>query len=328
MNNQIDFVVTWVDQQDKKWLKRYKDNVLGNSSEELIRFRDYGTLKYLFRGIEENAPWVRRVFLVTDGQIPDWLNMDNPKIEIVDHKQIIDGEYLPTFNSNVIDWNLHKIPNLSENFVYFNDDMFLVKKTTPEDFFGSNGFPKDTFASNAIMPNGDFDHIFINNITVINAYFDKKTFVMQNLNKVFNVKNGPWNFITLVIMVFPRFTRFYDAHTTISFKKSMVRQVLTKNPQIQSFFNNKTRGLNDYSIWLVRYWQMLLGKFSVRNYNFGTHIQLSNLESIEKQLFGGTSSLLNINDSDDLDDQKFQETTSTLTMMFEKKFPNKSSYEL
>ena len=111
MNNQIDIVVTWVDDTDPQWIKKKAEHT-GTESKEgntEVRYRDWDTLRYWFRGVEKFAPWVRYVFFVTDNQKPQWLNTDHPKLKWVKHTDYMPAEYLPTFNSNVIEWNLNRI---------------------------------------------------------------------------------------------------------------------------------------------------------------------------------------------------------------------------
>lgn len=131
----IDFVILWVDGNDKAWQdekNKYLD-IKGDTGEN--RFRDCNNLQYLFRGIEKYASFVNKVFFITWGHIQAWLDTTNPKLEIVKHEEFIPKEYLPTFNSNVIELNLHRIKNLSEKFVLLNDDLFFLKETKKEDFF-------------------------------------------------------------------------------------------------------------------------------------------------------------------------------------------------
>ena len=88
------------------------------------RYRDWGLLPYLLRGIERYMPFVGRVFLVVSGesQVPDWADTD--RLHIVYHRDIIPERFLPTFNSTTIELFLHRIAGLGEEFVYFNDDLF------------------------------------------------------------------------------------------------------------------------------------------------------------------------------------------------------------
>ena len=136
----IDFVVTYLDSTDKKWQEeraKYSGENLDSRNSE-ARYRNMDNFQYWFRAIERYAPWVNKIHLVTWGHVPEWLDTTNPKINIVKHDDYIPKEYLPTFNSNVLDLNLDRIPGLSENFVYFNDDIFLNSKTEPSDFFKNN----------------------------------------------------------------------------------------------------------------------------------------------------------------------------------------------
>ena len=100
------------------------------------RFYDNDELKYSFRSLEKYAPWIRNVFLVTNGQIPTWLNLSNPKIRLITHDQIFKNKsHLPTFSSPAIESHLHRINGLSKRFLYFNDDVLLLKKIYPDDFY-------------------------------------------------------------------------------------------------------------------------------------------------------------------------------------------------
>ena len=112
----IDFVILWVDDQDPIWIEdknKYKGQQ-GNHTNNEVRYRDWQNLKYWFRAVEKYAPWVRKIHFVTCGQKPEWLNINHPKLNLVDHKDYIDEKYLPTFSSHVIELNLHRIPDLTE----------------------------------------------------------------------------------------------------------------------------------------------------------------------------------------------------------------------
>ncbi len=136
MQEEIDFVILWVDGSDADWLKeRQKYDETIDADKAINRYRDWNTLKYWFRGVEKFAPWVHKIYLVTWGYIPKFLDIENEKIEIINHEDICDKKYLPLFNSSAIELNINKIKGLSNKFVYFNDDMFIIKKTKPSDFF-------------------------------------------------------------------------------------------------------------------------------------------------------------------------------------------------
>ncbi|XP_075712804.1 N-acetylglucosamine-1-phosphotransferase subunits alpha/beta isoform X2 [Rhinoderma darwinii] len=100
------------------------------------RFEDNEELRYSLRSIEKHAPWVRHVFIVTNGQIPSWLNLDNPRVTIVTHQEIfLNTSHLPTFSSPAIESHIHRIPGLSQKFIYMNDDVMFGTHVWPDDFY-------------------------------------------------------------------------------------------------------------------------------------------------------------------------------------------------
>jgi len=100
------------------------------------RFADNEELKYSLRSVEKHAPWVRNIFIVTNGQIPSWLNLDNPRLKIVTHEELfLNQSHLPTFSSPAIESHLHRIPGLSQKFIYLNDDVMFADNVWPDDFY-------------------------------------------------------------------------------------------------------------------------------------------------------------------------------------------------
>eukprot|EP00039_Didymoeca_costata_P011413 m.160069 g.160069 ORF g.160069 m.160069 type:complete len:1577 (-) comp15166_c0_seq2:5-4735(-) len=100
------------------------------------RFQDNSELQYSLRSIEKFAPWVRQIFIVTNGQIPSWLNLDHPRLTVVTHEDIFENKsHLPVFSSPAIEANIHRIPGLSENFIYLNDDVMFGTPIWPDDFY-------------------------------------------------------------------------------------------------------------------------------------------------------------------------------------------------
>ena len=141
----VDLVYLWVDGNDPKWQAK-RNAFIGKTNESTPndckgRYANNDELKYSLRSIEMYAPWIRKIFIVTDEQTPEWLNTDNPKIKIVDHKDIMPTECLPCYNSCIIEHYIYRIEGLSEHFLLANDDMFLNKETTYSDFFNANDFP-------------------------------------------------------------------------------------------------------------------------------------------------------------------------------------------
>ncbi|MEU4213122.1 stealth conserved region 3 domain-containing protein [Streptomyces sp. NPDC026206] len=161
----IDVVYTWVDGSDPAWAQRRAQAQRDAGDVETrheeaandARYLSRDELKYSLRSLHQFAPWVRTVYLVTDDQVPEWLDTSHPGIRVVSHKQIFsDTSALPTFNSHAIESQLHHIEGLSEYFLYFNDDVFLGSPLTPQTFFLSNGLTK-FFPSPALIPLGAHD---------------------------------------------------------------------------------------------------------------------------------------------------------------------------
>lgn len=142
-----DLVYLWVDgncpemiEKRKFWLKKYNKPVDKQSTNK-CRFIDNEELKYSLRSVEKYAPWINNIFIVTDNQVPKWLNTSHPKIHMVDHTEIMPQEALPTFNSSAIETCIHKIKGLSEFFIFANDDMFFARPTDFHFFFNENNLP-------------------------------------------------------------------------------------------------------------------------------------------------------------------------------------------
>lgn len=142
----VDVVYTWVDGNDPQWnaareqrLAAASGTALTRESSGRARFVSRDELRYSMRSLHLFAPWVRRIHLVTAGQTPDWLDTSHPTIRVVDHRDILPVAALPTFNSHAIETALHHVPDLTEHFVYFNDDVFLGRPVRPEIFFSPGG---------------------------------------------------------------------------------------------------------------------------------------------------------------------------------------------
>lgn len=165
MEKKIDFVVLWVDGNDPEFIReknKYTPYIeqIDNDEDNLHRYRDYGTFNYWFRMVERHAPWVNNIYLITNGQRPKWLNVNHPKLKWVRHEEFIPEEYLPTFNSSAIEMNIHRIDGLSENFVFFNDDMYLIQDVKYSDFF-VNEKPKLLAVYEALVPWSSFSKFIL-----------------------------------------------------------------------------------------------------------------------------------------------------------------------
>jgi hypothetical protein len=148
----IDVVYTWVDGSDPDWILRkaaaQNEHVSRSSLMHALaandsRYMSRDELRYSLRSLDMYADWVRHVFLVTDDQVPSWLDLSNPRITVVSHRELFgDRGRLPTFNSHAIESQLHRTPGLSEHYLYLNDDVFFGRPVSPDLFFHSNGLSK------------------------------------------------------------------------------------------------------------------------------------------------------------------------------------------
>ncbi|MCQ2976402.1 MAG: stealth family protein [archaeon] len=326
-NKKIDIVITWVDGSDPVWLRekaKYSPDSKQVGSFEDKRFKDNSLLKYLFRSIEENAPWVNNIYFVTFGHYPEWLNLDCPKLKLVKHADFIPKEYLPTFNSNSIILNLHRIPGLEDQFIYFNDDFFMLNKTDSKTFF-KNGKPCYMAVEDiTIAPSDDvFWYMMLNNIRVINKNFDKKACKKHNHCKWINLKYGLRNNIkNISLSKFNKFAGFYDSHLPSPYLKSTFEEVWNKNFDVlNNTCLNKFRSNNDITEWTMKYWCYAQGNFNPINTDkLGVYTSESS-KNAAKLISNKKYKLLCIND--DGGNSYIDEIINA----FEKRYPKKSAYE-
>ena len=266
----IDFVVTWVDMDDPDWQTEFskystdKKNTTKNGISK-ARFRDHGFLRYWFRGIEKFAPWVRKVHFVTSGQRPEWLDTGNPKIHLVDHKDFIPSQFLPTYNSVVIERYMHLIPGLAEHFVYFNDDFYIINKVSPERFF-QNGLPCDIAV---FQPNPSWSQWYVrikNNIRLINRHFDKREVMRRWHDKWFCKSYGMrarWNYL---LWFYGKFVTLRVPHNAQPYLRSTFESAWnTVGKELTETSTNRFRALTDYTPELFRIWQICEGNFAPYN---------------------------------------------------------------
>ena len=330
-NSQIDIVIPWVDSNDLKWQaekKKYQPNA--NSEEDIrdIRYRDWDNLKYVFRSIENCAPWVRKVHFVTCGQIPSWMNVNNPKLHLVNHTDYIPKEYLPTFSSHVIELNMHRIPDLNEQFIYINDDIFFLRKLRPEDFF-KNGLPCDVNISNLIVPSREnFTPIVFKTVAYINKHFSKRENIKRRPWQFINVKYGLSGVISFVLFSkWSAYTGFYNHHLANSYLKSTLQTVWKEEPEIlMETSSHKFRDNNDVNQYLFRFWQLASGCFYPSNLH-GKYFKVEkNNKKLLKYIKQKSGRMICINDNDF--DGDFNIVRDEINCELDRLYPNKCSFEI
>lgn len=329
--SKIDFVMIWVDGNDPEWQKEKniydKTNKKGDSAD--VRYRSWDNLQFWFRAVEKFAPWVNKIHFVTWGHLPLWLNTDNPKLNIVNHKDYIPEEYLPTFNANTIELNLHRIDGLAEQFVYFNDDMFITAPTKPEDFF-RNGHPMDTYALDCIYfakkSAGFFNG---NDLEIINTHFKRKQAMKENFSKWYSPKNGMKRLIkTTALSMWPWFPGIYYNHLPSNFLKSTFEKVWSEeNDILDETCRDKFRTKLNCNQWLIKFWQLAEGiaepKSTKDGYCF--HIRDAIFDDMLNAVEKGKYKLICINDTVNTTD--FEKQKQQVINAFSKLLPEKSGFE-
>lgn len=253
LEHPIDAVILWVDGNDplhQEKMKPFlsKDHKFKDENFR-TRFDQVEEIEYAIKSILKFAPYVRRIFLVTDNQIPQFLKNENAnnefeKVEIVDHKEIFKGfeEFLPIFNSNSIETMIFKIPDLAEHFIYFNDDMFLINETDPTDFF-KNGHP----IIRGKWSKFDSDIAYKKILT----FFGKKT----NKDKI-GYKKAQQNIAQ--ILGFERYLKL--DHTTTSLRKSTIENYFSQN--LKMVINNIKYRFRHASYYMI---QSLANHLEIKN---------------------------------------------------------------
>lgn len=248
ISNDVDVVYTWVN-KDEKWeidFEKYRLNVnrekLGMHAADPARFENHEELFFSIKSVRKYLPWVRKIYVITNSLdcLPDYLTKD-PIIEIVHHKELIPEKFLPTFNSHVIEAFLHKLSGLSENFIYFNDDVFVARELSKEHFFQSNGL------ASLFVSNKTFNFNSKKKTPTLHAYIRGK----KLLKEIYDVN-----------------INYSLVHTYVPLKKSMYQLAWDLySEQILLFLDNRFRGNNDLNMatFLVPWLSYISGLSSINS---------------------------------------------------------------
>lgn len=328
----IDFVITWVDMTDPAWQKQFAhySGLTANEKNGVseARFRDNGFLRYWFRGVEKFAPWVRRIHFVTSGQRPEWLDTSNPKLHLVDHADIIPAEFLPTYNSVVIERYIHRIPGLADRFVYFNDDFYIINSISPERFF-RGGLPCDIAAQLYNPAWSQWYRRINNNMRIINRFFDKKEVMARDNDKWFHPSYGSrarWN---RLLRHYGKFITLRTPHNAQPYLKSTFDEVWeAAADELTATSANRFRASTDYTPELFRTWQICRGNFEP--YNTYSDTKMFPLMVRPKQavraIYNQSYSLICLNDNVNI--RHYDELMARIRDAFEHILPDKSSFEI
>ena len=309
-NTQIDIVIPFYNDSDKEWSKVLYEYLEKEGSQDRQvtgeeRYRDWENFKYWFRGVEENCKWVNKVFLIvaSESQIPKWINRDNPKLRIVLHEEYIPKELLPTFNVMTIENYICNIKDLSNNYVYCNDDFFFLNPTLAEMFF-VNDYPvyRDTKTEIQKLDTSGVDGTFY-----------------QSLN------NG----MDLQLRVCGDKAHWYAMdHLPVSHKKDFEKEIVDNyyedfmNANNKSRFRHKDNYTNHVFVCLYK---------DLRRYYIFDNYYNSCYVSVRKDIdFNDFKDfdMVCFNDTQLLSQEDFINVKNKMIDFLEKKFPNKSSFEI
>lgn len=291
----MDIVIAYVDGNDPVWKRDYEKST--NIPIMDKRFRDWGTLKYLLRGIEVNMPFIKNVFLVVShpSQVPQWANTENLKIVL--HKDIIPKEYLPTFNCNTIETHFQNIKELDEEYLYFNDDVFAVNKCQPTDFFRDG---------KAVI--GVYNHY---------VKFGMYKQICKNSDKLARKALG----------LKPSIVFHRPQHTCIPMLKSQVKEVYnkTKEEVLNSLSTTReAKNVNQYLFVDYIYLKGLVINEKISNKHFS--IALCSPEKLRNFITAPDKNIVCINDVK-VSENKYNTLRNVMIESFETRFPNKCRFE-
>ncbi len=330
-NQQIDLVLPWVNGDDPLWqAEKSKYDIAGKVSD--VRYESWDNLQYVFRGIEKYMPWVHKVFFITWGHIPEWMNTSCEKLVIVKHDEYIPEDFLPTFNSNVIEMNYFRIEELAENFILFNDDLFITQPI-PETYYFKDNLPCEEAVETHFILKADkgmdlqMNYACVNNMVILNRNFDKRKVILENPDKWFSPIYGERMQQNVNLSYWNNFESFVYPHEAMPMKKSVLKEIWEKEPEaLRKASHNKFRSFSDVTQRLITMWQICSGEFIPHKYQGKLYlIDKSNYKEAAEAILKQTYPIVSLNESSTED---FGSIKETINRALGKLFSEKSKYEL
>ena len=332
--NKIDFVITWGSSDDPEWRKQreYYSAKAGRTIDNSIyRYRGWNLLHYLFRGIEKYASWVNKIYFITNANPPKWMNTNHPKLVVLNDKDVVPPQYMPTFNCYPIEFNFHRIEGLSDKFVYFCDDMFIIDEVYPSHFF-RKGLPCDLGVMSAVshlLPNV-YDNTCFMAKALLNQHFDKKKAVRKNLFKWYPPAHPRVALANMRSIRLPKFPGFTLNHLPQIYLKKTYEEIWKHcEEELSRTCASKFRSYGDICPTFIRYWQLASGYFTPCNvYKYGRTFFLCDeiIDETVDCICHQKKRIICLNDGDHV--THFEENKEKLHKAFEIILPDKSSYEL
>lgn len=332
----IDFIVTWVDPNDQEWIQSYNYYRPEKPISDDARFRDWNIFRYWFRAVERYAPWVNKVFLVTNGKFPDWINPDCEKLVLVKHSDYIPEKYLPTFNSNTIELNFGRIKELSEHFVLFNDDIIINAPVEPEYYFRGGlpcGFNFESPYHNPYHTKENHFGISITrycNMAILNSHFNRRETVRQAWSKWYG--RHLWGkplLLSLMMLGRTHFESFVVTHLEQPMLKSLFQEVWEKEPDSMDCSCSRFRQEMNLNQWLIQYWQFASNKFYPMKRKGLVYERYNKdiISDMQKVILEERVNSVCINDNPFCSEEDFLLASKTIRECLERKFPDESMFE-
>lgn len=337
MSHGIDIITTWVDSSDPVWIREKeacwkKQQGAEPKSDSNIRFESWDNLQYWFRAVEKFMPWFRNIVFVTYGHVPAFLNTQHPRLRIVKHSDYIPEKYLPTFNSNTIEMNFHRISQLSENFILFNDDFFPLQPIE-ENYYFKNNKVCDEAVEN-IITTAAFGPVSnmarytqVNNMFVINKYFKKRDVQRKDWDKWYCEDYGALLERTKSLQYWYDFAGFYDPHVASAMKKSVLAHLWeVEGDVLDRASMNQFRAYSDVTQYLIRYWQLCTGDFYPRK-TLGKpcFVDIGNYQETAREIASQKWQMVSLNEN--CTPEEFVAIKKEINKAFEQILPDKSSFE-
>lgn len=336
-NDKIDIVLPWVDGSDPEWMaqkelwqKKSSADFKANSN---VRYESWDNLAYWFRAVEQNLPWFHKIFFLTCGHIPPFLNLDHPKLRVVKHEEYIPPKYLPAFKSRTIELNVHRIPDLSENFILFNDDFFPLQYIE-ESYYFKNNKVCDEAIEGHVVPTyiGDITanakYTQINNLLAINRNFKKREVQKNNFWKWFYPGYGKLLKRNMVMHYWYDFAGFRDPHMASAMKKETLRKLWEKeNAALNGTCEKRFRSYTDITQFLIRYWQICEGNFYPRiTQGKSFVVNIDNYKDIARAIVQRKYQMVSLNEN--CSAEEFEIIKKEINRALGKLYQNKSSFEI
>jgi len=315
----IDIVYTWVNDNDPEWqnslnktIKESKDkNTFLESSASQSRYTNRDELKYSLRSICMYANFFRKVFIVTAGQTPEWLSINNSRIQLVNHKEIFpEYDCLPTFNSHAIESRLHHIKGLNEHFIYFNDDFFIGRPISSKLFFENEHISYIFYSDSTYIGLNDTNNL---DITADAAAKNNRNLILNEFNDT----------------VIEKFL-----HVPYALRKSILFEIENKfSVHLSKTAKNKFRSITDLSLASSLYQHYsyhkglsILGKISHEHINLENKNINDKLDSILSLRESQRPDTLCINEGEK-ESYNIQEENTLVKNFLENYYPIKSEFE-